>query len=229
MYPRTLELPKFLLPVASRPFAHHLLARLAAAGYEEVVLCIGHLGERIRESVGDGRRFGLRVVYADEGEARLGTGGALARAMPHLREAFLLTYGDSYLPFDYASPLVDLEAHGEAKGTMSVFRNDDRWDDSNCEVLGERLVRYQKRRPGDAKDPRLHYIDYGAIALRREVLSALPEGPSDLAPLLSTLAAEGALRALVATERFYEIGSEAGYDELAARLENEAAETKDPG
>lgn len=218
MYPRTRDIPKFLLPVAGRPFAHHLLARLAEAGYEDVVLCIGHLGDAIREDLGDGAAFGLRLAYADEGEIRLGTAGALRRALPHLGEAFLVTYGDSYLPFDYGAPLADLETHAEARGTMSVFPNEDRWDDSNCAIADGRVIRYQKRSPGEARDPALRYIDYGAIALRREVVEAFPEGPGDLAPVLSRLAAEGALRALVARERFYEIGSEAGYHELAALL-----------
>lgn len=235
MYPRTRDVPKFLLPIAGRPFGHHLLARLAEASYEEVVLCIGHLGDAIREDIGDGAAFGLRVVVADEGETRLGTAGALRRALPYLGETFLLTYGDSYLPFDYAAPLTDLEAHPEARGTMSVYRNEDRWDDSNCEIGASRVIRYQKRKPGEARDvvdawgsgspdgalrpkPRLDHIDYGAIALRREVVAALPEGPNDLAPVLTALAAEGALRALVVTQRFYEIGSEAGFHELEAHL-----------
>ncbi|MDI1451502.1 sugar phosphate nucleotidyltransferase [Polyangium sp. 6x1] len=218
MYPRTRDVPKFLLPIAGRPFGHHLLARLAAAGYEEVVLCIGHLGDAIRTAIGDGAAFGLGVAYADEGETRLGTAGALRRALPLLGEAFLVTYGDSYLPFDYAAPLADLEAHPEARGTMSVYRNEDRWDDSNCEVGASRVLRYQKRRAGEARDPALDHIDYGAIALRREVIAELPEGPNDLAPVLSRLAAEGALRALVVTQRFYEIGSEAGFQELEAHL-----------
>jgi len=216
LYPRTISLPKFLLPVAGRPFGHRLLGRLAEAGYDEVVLCIGHLGELIRASVGEGAAFGLRVAYADEGEAKLGTAGALRGALVLLAETFLVTYGDSYLPFDYASPLDDLEAHPEALGTMSVFRNEGRWDDSNCEILGDLVVRYEKRRAGDPADPRLDHIDYGAIALRREVVAALPEGPSDLSVLQRDLARDGKLRALLAAERFYEIGSETGYRELEA-------------
>lgn len=218
MFPRTRDLPKFLLPVAERPFGHHLLARLAGSGYDEVVLCIGHLGGLIREDIGDGGAFGLRVLYSDEGEERLGTAGALRKAAASLRPRFLVTYGDSYLPFDYAGPLDDLEAHPEARGTMSVYRNEDRWDDSNCEVSGDLVVRYEKRKPGAPRDERLDHIDYGAIALDREVVLALPEGPSDLAVVQRDLARAGLLRAFSAARRFYEIGSEAGYQELEALL-----------
>lgn len=217
MLPRTERVPKLLLPVAGRPFAHWLLERLVAAGYAEAVLCVGHLGASIVAALGE--RFGpLALRYSDEGETRLGTGGALRLALPRLASSFLVTYGDSYLPFDYAAPLADLEAHPEALGTMAVYRNDDQGDLSNTALSGELVARYHKRRPGEPRPPELSYIDYGALALRRAVIDALPEGPSDLATVQATLAREGALRALVARERFFEIGSEAGLRDLEREL-----------
>lgn len=225
MYPRTRDIPKFLLPVAGRPFGHRLLERLARAGYHEIVLCTGHLSDVIRESVGDGHDFGLRIAISDEGETRLGTAGALRLALPLLRQTFLVTYGDSYLPFDYASPLADLEQHPDALGTMSVFLNEDRWDTSNSEVVGDHVVRYEKRPSGSPRDEKLAYIDYGAIALRRDVIAALPEGPSDLALVQRDLARSGKLRAVVATERFHEIGSESGLRDLETYLGKQSTDT----
>jgi len=131
-----------------------------------------------------------------------------------------VTYGDSYLPFDYAAPLVDLEAHPEALGTMSVFHNEDRWDSSNCEIDGDCVVRYEKRPVGSPRDDKLSFIDYGALALRREVVAALPEGPADLAVVQRDLARTGKLRALQVAERFHEIGSEAGLRDLEVYLRN---------
>ncbi|HSO00802.1 MAG TPA: NTP transferase domain-containing protein [Candidatus Nanopelagicales bacterium] len=218
MLPRTERTPKFLLPVRGRPFGAWLLERLAGAGFGEALLCIGHLGEAIREAIGE--TWGpLRIGYADDGPAPVGTAGALRRALPHLAPTFLVTYGDSFLSFDYRSPLRDLEGHPGALGTMAVYRNQDRWGASNAEIRGEHVVRYHKRAAGDPPDPRLDHIDYGATALRREVIEALPEGePADLAAVQRDLAARGALRALVVAERFHEIGSEAGLLDLEAAL-----------
>lgn len=221
LYPRTRDIPKFLLPIAGRPFGHRLVEKLAAAGYDEVVLCTGHLAEAIRESIGDGSAFGVNVVISDEGETRLGTAGALRHALGILRQTFLVTYGDSYLPFDYAGPLEDLERHPDALGTMSVFHNEDRWDSSNCEINGNKVVRYEKRPAGSPRDEKLTFIDYGAIALRREVIASLSEGPSDLATVQRDLAASGKMRAFVATERFHEVGSEAGIRDLEAYLNDQ--------
>ncbi len=77
--------------------------------------------------MGDGAAFGVTVAYSEDGPQLLGTGGALRRALDLLEPTFLLTYGDSYLPFDYTAPLRDLNAHPDALGTMSVFQNQGAW------------------------------------------------------------------------------------------------------
>jgi MurNAc alpha-1-phosphate uridylyltransferase len=226
MQPRTLTTPKFLLEVAGRPFGAWQLEKLRACGYEDVLLCIAHLGDAIRAFVGDGARFGLRVRYADEGPTLLGTAGALRRALDELAPTFLVTYGDSYLPFDYAAPLRELEAHGDAEGVMSVFRNEGRWDSSNTalrfDARGDAWVaRYEK----GSTDPALDCIDYGAMALRREVVARIPGGARlGLDAIQHELAREGRLRAHVAHARFFEIGSEAGLAELERKLYGETPE-----
>jgi N-acetyl-alpha-D-muramate 1-phosphate uridylyltransferase len=219
MLPRTADLPKFLLPVAGRPFAAWLLSRLAGAGFTEALICVGHLGEQIRRAIGEGVSFGLSVRYADEGPRLLGTAGALRSALSALEPTFLVTYGDSFLPFDYRAPLLDLRAHPEASGTMAVYRNQDRFDRSNTAVEGDRILRYEKRSRDAPPDPALDHIDYGAMALRREVIEALPEGEvRGLDAVQRALAEAGRLRALAVDQRFFEIGSEEGLRELSLAL-----------
>ncbi len=207
--------PKSLVTVAGRPFLEHQLALIQRSGFTHVLLCIGHLGEKIRDFAGDGRRFGLHVDYSEDGPVPLGTAGALRRALGSLAPEFLVTYGDSYLPFDYSAPLRDLLAHPEASGTMAVYENRARFDASNTEVRGQLVARYEK----GTCDPALTHIDYGATALRREVLAELAPGISiGFDRVQSELSRAGKLRALVATERFYEIGSVSGVAELEAFL-----------
>jgi MurNAc alpha-1-phosphate uridylyltransferase len=211
MWPRTKELPKSLLDVAGRPFIDRQLERLAILGFERVVLCIGYLGGQIRAHVGDGAKLGLHVDYSEDGQVLLGTGGALRAALHLLDSEFLLTYGDSWLPFDYAAPLLKLRAHDDCDGVMSVYENDGQWDASNVFTEGDWIGGYRK---GTA-DARFNCIDYGAIALRRLVVEAMPSGQAlGLDALLSGLAAHRHLRAYVAHERFYEIGSPEGLESL---------------
>jgi NDP-sugar pyrophosphorylase family protein len=221
--PRTLTTPKFLLPVAGRPFGAWLLERLAGAGYSRALLCIAHLGEQIRAAIGNGSAFGIEVRYADEGDRLLGTAGAIRLAAGELAPTFLVTYGDSYLPFDYAAPLRTLAERPDADGVMAVFKNEGRWDKSNTEVRQDErgdlwVGRYEKGKD----DPRLDHIDYGATALRREVIMRVPENvPWGLDQIQAELAQSHRLRAHLAHARFFEIGSEAGLSELDRQLSKE--------
>ena len=215
MRPRTLTAPKSLLEIAGRPFIDWQLARVRDAGYDEVILCVAYLGELIKNHVGTGERFGLRVLYSDEGPTLLGTCGALRKALPLLASEFLVTYGDSYLSFDYASPLKMLVENHDCDGVMSVFKNVGRWDASNVRTDGTWVIAYEK----GADDPAFDYIDYGALALRRSVVATLQEGaPGDLAAVQHELARQGRLRAILAKDRFYEIGSIKGLATLDRHL-----------
>src|SRR5258706_12972863 len=71
--PITEKIPKVLVPVAGKPFLAHQLELLCRTGIQRVVLCVGHLGEMIREQFGDGRDFGVNLAYSFDGPALFGT------------------------------------------------------------------------------------------------------------------------------------------------------------
>ena len=215
MRPLTTTIPKMMLDVAGRPFADWQLERVYDAGYREVVLCIAHLGEQVRAHVGDGARYGLEVQYSDEGPSLRGTGGALCHAWDLLEPSFLVTYGDSWLPFDYAEPLRTLEAHDDCDAVMSVYRNEGKLDRSNVQTDGVFVTAYEK----GTVDPAFDHIDYGALAFRKVALEPWRHEPKwDLAVAQTALAAAGRMRAVVAAERFYEIGSPEGLQSLTYHL-----------
>ncbi len=214
------EVPKALVPVAGEPFAHHQLALLARSGVREVVYCIGHRGEAIQRFVGGGERWGLQVRYVDEGETLRGTAGALRLALDAgaLSHSFLVLYGDSYLRIDYQAVRAAFERCGKA-ALLTVFRNEDRWDLSNVLFEAGRVVLYDKRR----RDPRakqMSYVDYGLGALWRATVDRyVPAGQVvDLADVYHRLSIESELAGYEATERFYEIGSPGGLEDLRRHL-----------
>ncbi len=212
MRPHTERIPKSMLEVAGRPFIDWQLELLAGSGFSDVVLCLAHLGDAIRAHVGDGARHGISVRYAVEEPGRLlGTAGALRAAVALLSPRFVVTYGDSYLPFDYGELLRVLDRHPDCEAVMAVYPNAGRFEPSNVVTDGAWVLRYQKHPAG----PEFDHIDYGATALRREVIAALPPGaPLGLDRVQEGLASRRRLRALVVRERFFEIGSPAGWADL---------------
>jgi NDP-sugar pyrophosphorylase family protein len=222
MLPRTEAVPKALLPVLGRPFIEHQLEWIAAHGAREIVLSVGYLGELLEAHVGDGSRFGASVRYVHEGAALRGTGGALRLAAERgvLAEEFLLTYGDSYLPVDFAAVAAAFRRSGKP-ALMTVFENGGRWDTSNVifDPSTALVTLYDKRR---TKRPasEYRYIDYGLSALRRGVIEELvpPGVRHDLADLFGPLSERGELAGLEVSQRFYEIGSPAGLADLESML-----------
>jgi MurNAc alpha-1-phosphate uridylyltransferase len=101
MRPLTDHTPKPLLKAGGKPLIVHHLERLAAAGYALVVINHAHLGDRIEAAIGDGSRWGLRIVYSAEGKA-LETGGGIFRALPLLGpRPFLVVNGDIWSDIDF--------------------------------------------------------------------------------------------------------------------------------
>jgi MurNAc alpha-1-phosphate uridylyltransferase len=220
MLPATEAIPKALLPVSGRPFAVHQLELLARAGVQSVVYCIGHLGQQIRELVGDGRQFGLAVGYVDEGQDLRGTAGALRLAANTgaLDDRFLLTYGDSWLPTDYRAVERAFVASG-APALMTVFRNDGKWIPSNAVFADGWVTLYDKRPPAPVAGMR--WADYGLSMLTRDLVEAeIPANRTiDLADVFESLSRQGKLAGREVGERFYEIGSPEGLRALEARLD----------
>ena len=212
--PWTESIPKALLDVNGEPFLAHQLRLLASRGIERVVLCIGYKGEMIRAWAGDGRRFGVRLEYSEDGPQPLGTAGAVRKALPLVGERFFVLYGDSYLPCDYRAVQQAFLAGGKP-ALMTVYRNEGRWDRSNVEFDQGRILAYDKRCPTE----RMRHIDYGLGVFHSSVFAALAPGrPHDLAELYRELLGRGELAAFEVAERFWEAGSEAGLEELRSLL-----------
>jgi len=207
--PITLTIPKALVEVAGRPFAHRQLEYLRDQGVRRVVLCTGHLGGQIEASVGDGSAFGVEVAYSPDGPAPLGTGGALKAALPLLGPEFFVLYGDSFLPIDFSAVQVAYRQSG-LPALMTVLENADRWDKSNAEYAAGRVTLYDKAAP----TPAMRHIDYGLSVLSAPALESVAPGAAvDLAQVYNSLSLSGQLAGFVVTERFYEIGSHAGLRE----------------
>jgi MurNAc alpha-1-phosphate uridylyltransferase len=212
--PVTEKVPKSLLELNGEPFIVHQLRLLRSHGVQRVVLCVGHLGDMIRQVLREGQEFGVRVEYSFDGERLLGTAGAIKNALPMLGDSFLVLYGDSYLVCDYAAVAREFQRAGKL-ALMTVFKNEGQWDTSNVEYQGGNILAYSKKN----RTQRMHFIDYGLGAFSAKAFARVPaDQPFDLAELYSIMLAEGQLAGMELHQRFFEIGSPAGLEETARFL-----------
>ena len=103
MRPLTDTMPKPLLRVQGKPLIERHVERLAGAGIESIVVNLAWLGSMIRDALGDGSRFGVKIRYSEESPHALETAGGIFRALAMLGPApFLVVNGDILTDFPFA-------------------------------------------------------------------------------------------------------------------------------
>ena len=104
--PLTDRIPKPLLDVGGEPLIVRHLRRLQRAGFMRAVINISHLGAQIKNRLGDGEEFGVRIEYSPEETPLSAAGGirlAMARGMLSDEEPFLCVNADIVCDLDFAA------------------------------------------------------------------------------------------------------------------------------
>lgn len=93
--------PKALAEISKQPFIDILIRYIAGFGFRRFVLCIGYMGDRIKEHFVKNPFSSLEIIFSEE-DRPLGTGGALKKAESYLRDGspFLALNGDSLCRLD---------------------------------------------------------------------------------------------------------------------------------
>lgn len=206
MRPLTDDCPKPLLAVGGRPLLERHLEALAAAGFDEVVINLAWLGERIRAHVGDGARWGLRVRYSDEGERGLETAGGIVRALALLGEApFAVINGDVLTDFPFAR----LALPRGRLAHLVLVDNPPQHPGGDFGLDGDRVV--------NTGGTRLTFAGIGVYA--PALFAGRADGPAPLAPLLQAAAAAGRVSGERHAGLWHDIGTPARLAEVEAELD----------
>jgi NDP-sugar pyrophosphorylase family protein len=163
---------KPMVPIAGRPFLEYLLRQLARHGFTEVILCVGHRGEIIREHFGSGAPWGLQLRYSWEQELR-GTAGALKLAQELIdQEPFLVMNGDSFLDIDL-NALVQYHCKQAALATLALAEVDNTQRYGTVEVDERGQIRRFVEKGQGGKQGR---INGGIYVFQKAVLDDIPAG-----------------------------------------------------
>lgn len=178
MRPLTDDLPKPLLEVGGKPLIVHMIESLATAGITGIVVNIAHLGERIIDRIGDGKRLGVSVTYSQEGEEALETGGGIFEALPLLdSDPFLVVNGDIWTDFPFAR----LPTHRSGKAHLVLVDNPPHHPDGDFSLTEDRV---------DVDGgPKMTFSGIGVY--RRALFRHCHGGKFPLVPMLRSAMAEG--------------------------------------
>jgi mannose-1-phosphate guanylyltransferase len=209
------DLPKGLAPIGGRPFLARPLEWLAGHGVREVVMCAGYGAAQLREALGDGSGFGVRLAWSEEPEP-LGTGGALRLAAGEGAGPALVVNGDTLATCD---PWELERARWErgALGAIALYQVPEAASRGRVECADDgRITRFVEKDPA-WRGPA--WVNGGVLALSSRVWRLFPEGVSSLErDVLAPLAQRGALVGVRVPGEFFDIGTPDEWARAEARL-----------
>jgi len=210
--PQTDSTPKPLLKAGSRLLIEHHLHSLAKAGFTDVVINIGHLGQQIMDSLGDGSSYQLKIHYSDERASVLETGGGIFKALPLLSaDNFLVINGDIWTDFDLSTLPEKIDSHAH----LVLVKNPEHHLEGDFSLDGN-LLREK------SSDPAWTYSGIGVFS--HSLFQGCEEGRFPLAPLLRKHIAEKLVTGGVYNGQWFDIGTVERLDALNALLERQAEE-----
>ena len=203
--PITDEIPKPLIEVGGRSLLERHLDCLGSAGIETVVINLGWLGDRIVERVGSGTRYGLEVLYSQEGDDILETGGGIHKALPLLgNEPFLVVNGDIYTDM----PVPDVSLDDDHLGHLVMVPTPDYREHGDFDI-DRGLI----RNAADAD-----YTFSGVAVYRPDFFDGCEAGRFSIAPMLREAADRGNLSGSLYTGHWADAGTPDRLAELEASL-----------
>jgi NDP-sugar pyrophosphorylase family protein len=162
--------PKPMADVNGRPFLDRLMTYVADYGFRRCILCIGHMGDRIKRYYGERSVHPLTILFSEESEP-LGTAGAVKHAEPFIRsDHFLLMNGDSWCPVDLRD-LLEFHTGKEALASLTLVRVEEA-DNYGTVTLREdsRVIGFEEKRDGAGGG----LVNGGIYLLRKEFLGFIP-------------------------------------------------------
>lgn len=213
--PRFGDLPKPLATLGGQPFLVRQLEWLAGHRIREVVLCVGHGADEVKQTLGDGAAHGVRVTYSEESEP-LGTGGALRLAQAWVEGPALVLNGDTLPELD-PHALEAARAAGDAIGALALYRSEDATAVGRVEFDDvKRITRFVEKDPGFRGTA---WVSGGCYAFAPALWERIPPGVSSLElDVLTPLAQSRDLIAWCATGTFYDIGTPEGWERAERRF-----------
>lgn len=170
--------PKPLALVAGRSLLERQLDLAADYGLTHVHLMTHHFADQIREAIGDGRKWGIRVQYHVEDVPR-GTAGCVLHALAHLGDTFLVVYGDTLLNIDL-DRVWDFHRQQAADATLLVHPNDHPYDSDLIELDAENRVRLFHKVPHPEDEYLPNLVNAALYVIQRESLRPWQETPGKL-------------------------------------------------
>lgn len=119
LYPHTKVVPKPLVQLGTMPILEIVVRQLASQGIEHITICTGYQAEQIRDVMGDGSKWNVRIDYSHE-EEPLSTIGPLT-LVDGLDDTFLVMNGDLLTDINYQD-MISFHKQSNSIATIATYK-----------------------------------------------------------------------------------------------------------
>ena len=202
MRPLTDTTPKPLIEVHGKALIEWHIEKLAQNGFKEIIINIAHLGYKIPEKLGDGSRWGVKIIYSDEQKSgALESAGGIKKALPLLgAEPFLVVNGDIFCEYEFDANF-DL---GDKKAHLILVKNPEHNERGDFGLINNRVL--------DRDDKMYTFSGIGYYSPK--LFDNAPLQKSPLAPLLREAIENNEVTGEVFKKMWHDIGTQKRLNEI---------------
>lgn len=185
--PLTNEMPKPMIPIVGKPVMEYLIEELARHGFDEIMINVSHLPEKIESYFGNGERLGVEIGYSFEGHIEngtiqstaLGSAGGLKRIQDFggfFDDTFLVVCGDALIDLDLTRAVREHWKSGAVASICTLSVNPDDVSDYGvvvCDGDGQITSFQEKPSAGEALSNK---VNTGIYIFEPDVLDLIPSG-----------------------------------------------------
>ncbi|NND83299.1 MAG: NDP-sugar synthase [Gammaproteobacteria bacterium] len=185
--PLTDEIPKPMIPIIGKPVMEYLVEELASHGFNDIMINVSHLPEKIESYFGNGERFGVEIGYSFEGyiedgeikSTALGSAGGIKRIQEFggfFDDTFLVVCGDALIDLDLTQAVRDHWKSGAIASICTLQVDSEQVSDYGVVVTDEnnQITSFQEKpAPADALS---NSVNTGVYIFEPAVLDLIPSG-----------------------------------------------------
>lgn len=185
--PLTNEMPKPMIPIIGKPVMEYIVEELARHGFDEIMINVSHLPEKIESYFGNGERFGVEIGYSFEGyiedgeiqSTALGSAGGLKRIQDFggfFDDTFLVVCGDALIDLDLTKAVREHWKSGAVASICTHAVSPEEVSSYGVVVSDDdgQIVSFQEK--PSIEEARSNKVNTGIYIFEPEVLDLIPSG-----------------------------------------------------
>ncbi|MDD4901346.1 MAG: sugar phosphate nucleotidyltransferase [Patescibacteria group bacterium] len=215
MRPFTYEMPKAMIPINNRPVLEYIIENFRRHDIRELYLSVGHLSEKIKQSFGDGAKFGVKITYLNQGKNEAGTAIPLLQFKKYVgQEPFIVYYGDVLAAIDF-SDMIDFHLTNGLPATMALtsIKNPSNW--GVVRLQGNKVYSFLEK-PNSRKDLS-HLINTGIYIFEADIFKYFDKNTKRLEKdIIPRLVQKNNLSGYMSAGQWFDVGNPEIYKQAIA-------------